>query len=164
MDLVTPGIGLIFWTTLVFLILMLLLRVFAWKPINKAVNKRNDSIEEALAQAEIARNEMKQLQDDHAQMMEKARAERDQIFADAREMKEQIIQKAKDDTAKMVEKMKADALSDIEGQKQAAINELRQQMASFSIDIAEKVLKSELEDKNKQEALVNKLLDDVKLN
>lgn len=164
MDLVTPGIGLIVWTTLVFLILLVLLRIVAWKPILTMVNKRNDSIEEALKQADIAREEMKKLQDDHAEMVEQTRQERDKMFAEAREMKEQIVQKAKDDTAKMVEKMKADAKADIEGQKQAAINELKEHIAVFSIDIAEKVLKSELEDKGKQEALVNTLLDDVKLN
>jgi F-type H+-transporting ATPase subunit b len=164
MDLVNPGIGLIFWTTLVFLILLFILRAFAWKPILTMINKRNNSIEEALKQAEIAKEQMKQLQTDHETMMEKARKERDQIFAEARQMKEQLLQKAKDDTSKMVEKMKADALKEIEGQKQAVINELKQQVAEISIDIAENILKSELEDKGKQELLVSKLLKDVKLN
>ncbi|MDA3911319.1 MAG: F0F1 ATP synthase subunit B [Bacteroidales bacterium] len=164
MDLVSPGIGLIFWTSLVFIILMILLRVFAWKPILTMVNKRNDSIENALKQAEIAREDMKKLQTDHELMMEQAKQERDKIFAEAREMKEQLMQKAKDETDKMVTKMKADAKAEIEGQKQAAINELKQQVAEISIDIAEKILKSELEDKKKQEAMVNQLLKEVELN
>ncbi len=164
MDLVTPGIGLIFWTTLVFLFLLVLLRIVAWKPIITAVNERNNAIDEAMKQAEIAREEMKKLQTEHSEMMEKNRQERDKMFAEAREIKEQIIQKAKDDTSKMVEKMKADAKADIESQKQAAINELKQQIAVFSIDIAEKVLQSELQDKPKQEALVETLLNDINLN
>ncbi|MEA1873760.1 MAG: F0F1 ATP synthase subunit B [Bacteroidota bacterium] len=164
MDIVSPGIGLIFWTTFVFIILLVLLRIFAWKPILSMVNKRNDSIENALKQAEIAREDMKKLQLDHEQMMEQTKQERDKIFAEAREMKEQLMQKAKDETDKMVTKMKTDAKAEIEGQKQAAINELKQQVAVISIDIAEKILKSELEDKNKQEAMVNQLLDDVELN
>jgi len=164
MDLVSPGIGLIFWTSLVFIILLVLLRIFAWKPILTMVNKRNDSIENALKQAEIAREDMKKLQTDHELMMEQAKQERDKIFAEAREMKEQLMQKAKDETDKMVTKMKTDAKAEIEGQKQAAINELKQQVAEISIDIAEKILKSELEDKKKQEVMVNQLLKDVELN
>ncbi len=164
MDLVTPGIGLIFWTTLVFLLLLALLRIVAWKPILKAVNERNNAIDEAMKQAEIAREEMKKLQTEHSEMMEKNRQERDKMFAEAREIKEQIIQNAKEETSKMVEKMKTDAKADIESQKQAAINELKQQIAVFSIDIAEKVLQSELQDKTKQEALVETLLNDINLN
>lgn len=164
MDLVSPGIGLIFWTSFVFIILLVLLRIFAWKPILTMVNKRNDSIENALKQAEIAREDMKKLQTDHELMMEQAKKERDKIFAEAREMKEQLMQKAKDETDKMVAKMKTDAKAEIEGQKQAAINELKQQVAEISIDIAEKILKSELEDKKKQEVMVNQLLKDVELN
>jgi F-type H+-transporting ATPase subunit b len=164
MDLINPGIGLIFWTSFVFIILMILLRVFAWKPILTMVNKRNDSIENALKQAEIAREDMKKLKTDHELMMEQAKQERDKIFAEAREMKEQLMQKAKEETDKMVTKMKVDAKAEIEGQKQAAINELKQQVAEISIDIAEKILKSELEDKNKQEAMVNQLLEEIELN
>lgn len=164
MDLVSPGVGLIFWTSFVFLILVVLLRFFAWVPILTMVNKRNDSIEEALKQAETAREKMKKLQADHEQMMEDSRKERDKIFAEAREMKEQLMQKAKDETSKMVDKMKADAKAEIHAQKQAAMNELKQQVAEISIDMAERILKAELDDKKKQETLINQLLDDVKLN
>lgn len=161
---INPGIGLIFWTTLVFLILLIGLRAFAWKPILKMVNKRNDSIEDALKQAEIAREEMKKLKSDHEDMMQKAREERDAILSDARQMKEDMIAEAKNETSKLIDKMKVDAKADIEGQKQAAINELKQQVAEVSINIAERILKNELEDKAKQESLVNKLIEDVKLN
>jgi F-type H+-transporting ATPase subunit b len=164
MDIVIPGIGLVFWTTIVFIILVFLLAKFAWAPILKSVNKRNDSIEQALKQAEIAREEMDKLKLDHESLAKEARLERDNILSEAREMKEKMFQTAKEETENIVVKMKNNAIADIESQKNAAINELKQQVANVSIEIAEKILKAELEDNLKQEAYVNRLLEDVKLN
>lgn len=164
MELVNPGIGLVFWTTIVFIILIILLTKFAWAPILKSVNKRNDSIEQALKQAEIAREEMDKLKLDHEALVKEARLERDNILAEAREMKEKMFQTAKEETEDIVVKMKNNAIADIESQKNAAISELKQQVANVSIEIAEKILKAELEDNLKQEAYVNRLLENVKLN
>ena len=88
MDLVTPGIGLVFWTTIIFLTLLIVLGKVAWKPINNAIKKRSQSIEDALNQAEIAREEMKKLQADNEKIMDEARAERDKMLKEAREIKD----------------------------------------------------------------------------
>lgn len=91
MDLITPEVGLIFWQTIVFLVLMLILAKFAWKPILGAVRTREESINEALASAEDARKEMQNLKADNEKLLQEARAERDEILKEARQLKEKMI-------------------------------------------------------------------------
>lgn len=164
MDLVTPEIGLIFWTTVTFVILLFLLAKFAWKPILKAVKDRETSIEAALKSADKAREEMERLKSDNEQILREARAERDGILRDAREISEKMVSEAKAKASAEGNKVIEQAREQIENQKMAAITELKNQVAKMSIDIAEKVIRKELSDKANQEALVGEQLQDFKLN
>lgn len=164
MDLVTPDVGLIFWTTLTFIILLFLLAKFAWKPILKAVKDRETSILSALQSADKAREEMERLKSDNEQILREARAERDGILKDAREISDKMIAEAKAKANAEGAKMIEQAREQIENQKMAAITELKNQVAKMSIDIAEKIIRKELSDKASQEALVGDQLQDFKLN
>jgi F-type H+-transporting ATPase subunit b len=164
MELVTPQIGLIFWTSLSFLILMFLLKKFAWAPILGAVKEREVSIREALESAENARNEMANLQADNERILKEARAERDAMLKDARDIKASIVSEAKNTAKEEADKMIASAKAVIENEKVAAISELKNSVGALSIEIAEKVLKSELKDAEKQNTFISEMLKDVKLN
>ena len=164
MDLVTPEIGLIFWTTVTFVILLFLLAKFAWKPILSAVKNREESIREALLSADKAREEMAQLKSDNEQILREARAERDAILRDAREIREKMIAEAKSAAGQEADRLVEQAKEMIENQKMAAITDLKNQVASMSIDIAEKIIRKQLENKENQVALVEEQLKDFKLN
>lgn len=164
MDLVTPGIGLIFWTGLIFIILLLILTKFAWKPINKMINARNQSIEDALNLAEKAREEMKELQAGNERIMAEARLERDKMMKEAREIKEQLISEAKSEALKEVDKVKKAASMEIAAQKAAAMEEIRNQVLDLSVLVAEKVIRREIKSKSENEALVDDILKDIKFN
>lgn len=164
MDLVTPAIGLIFWTVLIFTILLVLLRAFAWKPILNAVKERNDSISEALNSAKKAKEEMASLQADNEKILKEARVERDNIVKEARDLKDQMVADAKKQASVEAEKMIENAKSAIENEKRAAINEMKNQMAALSVEIAEKLIQKELSDKSGQDELINNLLDSTKIN
>ena len=164
MELVTPQIGLIFWTSLSFLILMFLLKKFAWAPILGAVKEREVSIREALESAEHARKEMANLQADNERILKEARAERDAMLKDARDIKVNIVSEAKNTAKEEADKMIASAKAVIENEKVAAISELKNSVGALSIEIAEKVLKSELKDAEKQNTFISEMLKDVKLN
>lgn len=158
------SVGLFFWQTLLFLILLFLLRKYAWKPILKAVNDREESIESALEQAEKAREEMQKLQSDNENILREARAERDGILKEARDIKATIIEEAKTKAGEEAVKMIEQAKEQITNQKLAAITELKNQVAEMSIQIAEIVLRKELDSKEKQAELVTDQLKDFKLN
>ncbi len=164
MDLVTPDIGLIFWTFISFAILFFVLKKFAWKPIVGIVNDREQSIREALASAEAAKKDMENLTADNERILKEARAEREGMMKEAREIKAKMIADAKDDAKAEAVKMIASAQVAIENEKKSAIAELKNQVASLSVDIAEKVVKAELSDKDKQLKLVASMLDDATLN
>jgi F-type H+-transporting ATPase subunit b len=164
MDLITPQIGLIFWTTLSFLILMFLLKKFAWSPILGAVKTRESSIKAALEAAENARNEMATLKADNDRVLKEARAERDEMLKEARDMKATIVSEAKNSAKEEADKLIASAKSVIENEKAAAISELKSSVGALSVEIAEKVLKAELKDADKQNAYISEMLKDVKLN
>lgn len=164
MELVTPSIGLVFWSTLSFLILMFLLTKFAWKPITNALKEREESIENALKQAEAARDQMQALKNDNEKLLNEARAERDRLLKEAAEMKDQILAKAKSDAKTEGEKMIANAKEAIEREKLNALNQLKAQVAVLSVDMAEKVLRKQLADRGQQEAFVNDNLKSINLN
>lgn len=163
-SLITPGIGLIFWTTIVFILLVVILGKYAWKPILKAVKTREESIEQALASAELAKQEMLELKAGNEKILAEARAERDALLKDARDTKDAIINEAKAKATKEAERIMSAARDQITNEKNAAITELKNQVASLSIEIAEKILRSELASDEKQKALVNNLMKDVNLN
>jgi|SRR3954468_5342113 len=164
MELVKPSIGLIFWMIISFSIIFFLLKKFAWKPILGMIKEREDSIENALASAEKAKEEMKMLQSNNERILQEAKEEREQLLKDAREIKEKMIAEAKDIATKEGERLLKTARENIQNEKMAAVTELKNQVASLSIDIAEKILKAELSSDEKQKTLVTTLLKDVHLN
>ena len=164
MELVTPQIGLIFWTALSFLILLLLLKKLAWTPILGAVKEREASIKDALASAENARNEMANLQAGNQRILQEARLERDELLKEARDIKSSIVADAKNAAKAEADVIISSAKALIETEKIAAITELKSTVGALSVDIAEKVLKAELHDAEKQNAYIAEMLKDVKLN
>ncbi|MCI5055840.1 MAG: F0F1 ATP synthase subunit B [Flavobacteriales bacterium] len=158
------SVGLFFWQTLLFLLLLFLLRKYAWKPILNAVNDREKSIDDALKSAEKAKKEMEKLQAGNEALLQEARAERDLILKEAREAKEKVISESKTKAKEEADKILADARATINNEKMAALTELKNQVAGLSIEIAEKILTEELSSDDKQKALVNNLLEDVNLN
>lgn len=164
MQLVQPGIGLIFWMTLSFSILLYILAKFAWKPILKGLKEREESIDEALHAADRAKEEMKMLKADNEQLLKEAKEERDEILRAARKVKDKIIEDAKVRASSEADRIVESAKESIHFEKMAALTDLKNQLATLSIEIAEKVLKEELADKERQKKLVNKLVDDVNFN
>ncbi len=164
MDLVTPSIGLVFWTALSFLILLVLLKKLAWKPMLGAIHERERSIEEALNKADLAREEMARLSSENETLLKQARVERDEILKEAKEIKDQIIAEAKNAAQEEGNKMIEKAKVEINNQKIAALREVKNQVASLALHIAEKVLRKQFNDKQKQDALISDLLKDVELN
>ncbi len=158
------SVGLFFWQTILFIALVLLLKKYAWKPILDAVNDREEGISKALNEAENARKEMQNLTADNERILKEARAERDTLLKEAREMKENIISEAKEEAKEQANKVIAQAQTAIETEKQAAIAHLKHQVAELSVNIAEKVIKEELSNKDKQVALVEKMLKEVTIN
>ena len=158
MDLVTPDIGLIFWTTISFAILYFILAKFAWKPILSAVDERNKSIKNSLQEAEKARNEMSELTSNNEKILAQAKLDRDVILKEAREMKNDIIAKAKEQANVEAEKLVSSAKEQISNEKLKALTELKNHVADLSIEMAEKILRSELSDSEKQKDLVNRAL------
>jgi F-type H+-transporting ATPase subunit b len=156
--------GLFFWQSLIFIGLILLLKKFAWKPILDAVNEREDGIKNALLSAENARNEMKNLQSDNQRILQEARMERDAMLKDAGEMKQKIVADSKTEAQAVGLKMIEQAKTAIAAEKNAALAELKAQVSTLSIEIAEKLLRAELSDKETQIKLVEKMLGDAKLN
>lgn len=164
MELVKPGLGLVFWMTITFSIVLFLLSKFAWKPILNSIREREDSINNALNAAEDARKQMSALQANNEKLLNEARAEREKMLKEAQEMKENIISQAKKTADDEAQKLIAKANASIESAKLNAMNELKTQVAVLSVDLAEKVLRKKMEDRSQQEAFVNENLKSITLN
>ena len=158
MQLVTPAIGLMFWTVVIFILLLVILKKFAWKPILKAVDDRNNSITEALSSAEKAKAEMEQLSANNEKILQEARIERDSIIKEARAIKENTISEAKNKASTEAEKIILSAKEQISNEKMKAMTELKNEIADISIQMAEKILKSELKDVKRQKKLIEEIL------
>jgi F-type H+-transporting ATPase subunit b len=156
--------GLFIWQTIIFVGLIFLLKKFAWKPILDAVNEREEGIKNALLSAGNARKEMQNLQADNQRILQEARLERDAMLKDAREIKEKMIADSKNEAQAQGLKMIEQAKAAIQSEKNAAMAELKSQVSSLSLEIAEKLLKDELSNKEAQVKLVEKMLGDAKLN
>ena len=156
--------GLFFWSALLFIGLVLLLKKFAWKPILDAVNEREEGIKNALLSAENAKKEMQQLKADNEKIVAEALLQRDAIIKEAKEIKHTMIETAKENAQEQVNKMVQAAKESIEREKTAVLFDMKKQIASLSVEIAEKVLRNELSNKDVQNQLVTKLLDETKLN
>ena len=155
--------GLFFWQLLIFIFLVLLLRKFAWKPILDTVNERESSIKDAMSEADKARNEMAAIQESNQKVLKEARSEREALLKDARDTGAEIVAQAKTDAKTEANKIISQAQEAIQNEKRAAVNELKNQVAKISLEIAEKVIDTELANKDKQAQLVDKLLKDSSL-
>jgi|TARA_B100001778_G_C18576552_1_gene625269 F-type H+-transporting ATPase subunit b len=155
--------GLFFWQLLIFIFLVLLLKKFAWKPILDTVNERESSIKDAMSEADKARNEMAAIQESNQKVLKEARAEREALLKDARNTGAEIVAQAKTDAKTEANKIISQAQEAIQNEKRAAVNELKNQVAQISLEIAEKVIDTELANKDKQAQLVDKLLKDSSL-
>ncbi len=164
MQLINPGIGLIFWMTLAFLIVLFILGKFAWPAILKGLKEREQSIQEALDAAKEAQEQMKRLKMDNDKLLKDAMEERDAILAEARKMKEKIIGDAKGKATDEASVIVESAKEKINSEKLAALREIKSTVAAYSIEIAEKILREELKDKAKQKKYIEKLLKETSLN
>jgi F-type H+-transporting ATPase subunit b len=164
MGLVSPDYGTIFWMVLAFSIVFFILRKFAWGPVLKMLREREESIDKALESAREAREGLASLKSEQERMLHEAHAERDKLIVEARQIREQLIGKAREEAVQETARVFEQAKKQIESEKLAAINEIRQQVASLSVDIAEKILKRELSDRAQQEELIKDQLSDLKLN
>lgn len=164
MDLLTPGTGLIIWQTIIFLLLVFLLAKLAWKPILSSLKDRELSIQEALDTAEKARQEITKLKSDNEHLLQQAREERDRMLREAREAANRHREETEASAKKAAEKIIEDARAAISIEKNAALRDIKEQVATFSIEIAEKLLREKLADDKSQHALVERYLKDIKVN
>lgn len=158
------SLGLFFWQAVLFIALVFLLKKFAWKPILDSVNSREEGIKNALDSAEKAKLEMQNLRSDNEKLLKEARLERETMLKEARELKAKMIEDAKTEAKVEANKLVVAAQASIETEKKAAIAELKSQVASLSIEIAEKVVREELSNKEKQMKLVESMLGEATLN
>ncbi|MBN9294819.1 MAG: F0F1 ATP synthase subunit B [Flavobacteriia bacterium] len=164
MDLITPNVGLVFWTGLVFVILLVLLTKFAWKPILGMINKREQDIAEALELAKKTRAEMAALQSQNEALLKEAKAERDAIVKDAREVATKMVEEAKSKAKAEADKMIEDARTAIQTEKNAAMADVKSQIADLAVEIAEKIVRTAISDDSKQQELAAKLAGELNLN
>lgn len=158
MELVNPGLGLIFWMTLSFGIVLFILSKYAWPLILGGIKEREEEINNSLESARQAREEIKNLQSNNEQLLKQAREERDALMREARELKDDMIAKAKSQADQQAKQIIESAKAAIEQEKTAALSDLKNQVAGLSIEIAEKLLKAELSKENKQKELMDKLI------
>jgi F-type H+-transporting ATPase subunit b len=164
MDLLTPGTGLIIWQTFVFLLLVFLLGKLAWKPILSSLKEREKSIQDALDTAEKTRLEISKLKADNENLLKEARDERDRMLRDARDAGNRLKDEAQAAAKKSADKIIEDARTAIGIEKQAALKEIKIQVAMFSLEVAEKLLKEKLSNDKAQKDLVQKYVNDIKVN
>jgi F-type H+-transporting ATPase subunit b len=164
MQLLTPGLGLIIWTLLAFLVVFLILKKYAWPAILGGLKKREETIAESLASAERMKAEMAQMKSENESLLAQAREERAGMLKDAKHIADKMIADAKEKAKSEYDKILTDAQSAIQQQKNAVLIDLKNQVGALIIEVAEKVLRKELSDKNKQEDYIRQLSDEVKLN
>jgi len=164
MELLTPGIGLIFWQTVIFLTLFGILAVFVWRPITDALRKREEFIRESLDTAELAKQEMEDLKEDNAELLREARVERDNMLKEATTVANRIKEEAKSETGKIAQKMIDDAKSAINTEKKAALKEVKNEVAKLSLEIASKIIRKNLESDKAQKELVQDFIKGLKTN
>ena len=162
--LVLPDIGLVFWNTVAFLLLLVVLGKFAWKPILKAINDREQGIEDALARADKMKSELATMQSENEALLVKAREERATLIKEAKETADKMVADAKEKAKAQYDSIVADAQVAINQQKNAALTDVKNKVGALVIEVAEKVLHKELSNKAAQETYINELAEGVKLN
>ena len=163
MNLITPEFGLLFWQTITFVVLLLLLSRFAWKPIMSSLREREETIEGALRSAELARQEMTKLRADNERLLDEARAERDAMMRKAQQTADAIVEEAKNKAAAESNRIVESARAAILSERQAAIDDIRRQVATLSVDIAEKVIRRQINGDTQQRQLVDQFVKDIHL-
>ena len=163
MDLVTPDVGLLFWTLVSFIALYIILRKFAWGPILGAVKEREESIKQALDAADNAKKDMENLKADNEKILNEAKIERETMLKEAREIKSKLISDAEEEAKIRAKKMVEAAKTAIQNEKNSAMNELKNTVVDLSVGIAEKLISEELADKDKQLKMIEDILEDSKL-
>lgn len=161
---IEPGIGLLFWMTLTFLILLFLLAKFAWKPILSAINEREVTIVDSLNQAKLAKQEVENLKAENEIIIREAKVERDQILKEARDIRDRIVGEAKDLAKAEGDKIIDSARQTIQIEKSAAVADIKTQIGTLSVNIAESILKQKLDNDGAQDALVANILNTSNLN
>ena len=161
---IEPGIGLLFWMTLTFLILLFLLAKFAWKPILSAINEREVTIVDSLNQAKLAKQEVENLKAENEIIIREAKVERDQILKEARDIRDRIVGEAKGLAKTEADKMIESARQTIQAEKSAAVSDIKSQIGALSVNIAESILKQKLDSNDAQNALVDNILNKSNLN
>ncbi len=164
MEILTPDLGLFFWMVVVFVLILIVLKKFAWNPITIALSEREDSIENALKAAEQAKADMAKLRSDNEKLLEEARQQRDIMLKSAQQTADRIVEESKEKAVMESNKIVESARMAIQQERQAAVQEIKKQVASLSFEIAEKVLRGQLKDEATQRSLVNKMVEDAKLN
>jgi F-type H+-transporting ATPase subunit b len=164
MELLTPGTGLIIWQLIVFVLLFLFLAKFAWKPILSSLKEREMSIQSALDTAEMAKQEIALLKADNEKLLKEAREERERIMREAREAASRMREEAQTDAKKTADKIIDDARKAINIEKQAALKDVKVQVALFSLEIAEKLMRKNLSGDKEQRALVDSYIKDINVN
>ena len=164
MELLLPGVGLIFWTLIAFLIVFIILRKFAWKPILQSLNERETSIASAIASAERMRAEMAQMKSENQALLTQAGEERASMIKEAKDISARMINEAKEKAKVEYDRILVDAQLAIQQQKNAALTEVKNQVGNLVIEVSEKVLRRELSNKNEQEGFIKQLADTVKVN
>lgn len=164
MRLLTPELGLIFWTALAFIIVFVVLRKYAWGPILKSLDQREQSIAGSLETAERVKREMAQLKNENEELMAKAREERSLMLKEARDTKDRIVAEAKEQAKTEANKIIAEAQQQINAQKMAALTDVKNQVGKLVVEVTEKILRKQLSNPEAQEAHIKDLVDDVKLN
>ena len=163
MELVTPGIGLIFWMTLSFVILLIILRKYAWKPLLKMVKNREESIENALNEAERAREEAAVLNEQHKVLVKQNNEKYLAMLNEVQKIRTQKMQEVKDEARQKSEQWMRETKENIENERQLAFAELKRDMAHLSVDIASKILREQLKSDKKTEEFAQMLVDEMEL-
>jgi len=164
MELLLPKLGLIVWTLLAFLIVFFILKKFAWKPILKSLKDRETNISNSILSAEKVRLEMSQLKSENEALLVQAREERGIMLREAKDTKDKIITEAKEQAKVEMNKVIADAQAAIDQQKMAAITDLKNKVGNMVIEVSEKILRRQLNNKQEQEKYIKELADEVKFN
>lgn len=164
MSLLLPHLGLIVWTFLAFIIVLFILKKFAWGAIIKGLNERESNIANSIASAEKVKQEMAQLKSDNEVLLQNAREERAAMLKEAKDIKEKMINDAKDEAKTQAAKIIADAQASIHNQKMAALTDIKNQVGKMVVEVSEKILRKELSDKANQENYISKLAEEIKLN
>lgn len=164
MKLLTPEFGLLIWTLLAFAVVFFILAKFAWPVIIKGLRERENSIADSLATAEKVKAEMVQMKAENEALLATAREERAQLLKEARETKDKIINEAKEQAKTEANKIITEAQVAINAQKMAALTDVKNQVGKLVLETTEKVLRREFSDRQTQEAHIQSMVNDVKLN